>query len=98
MIWTADFWKGLAERGIKTFFQTGVAVAVAGAGADAVGISAGIADVSWGTVASVAGLAAILSVATSLGNADFVSGGPKEIEGLDLDDVPDEEVEGDEVV
>lgn len=66
MIWTKKFWKGLAERGIKTFFQSGVA---------AVGVSAVVVhDVNWITVGSTALLATILSAATSIGNADFVAG------------------------
>lgn len=70
MIWTKSFWKGAAERGIKTFFQAGVA---------AVGTSAVLlGDVNFGVVASTAALATILSVATSIGNADFTAGeGPK---------------------
>lgn len=74
MIWTVRFWKGAAERAIKTFFQTFVAVVAAGVGADAVGVTAALGDVGWGAAASVAGLAAVLSVATSLGDADFAAG------------------------
>lgn len=91
MIWTAEFWKGLAERAVKTFFQTGVSVAVIGAGQDAIGVSAGILDVDWATTGSVAILAALLSAATSIGNADFTSGGPAEDDGLDLDAIPEAE-------
>ena len=66
MIWTKAFWKGAAERGIKTFFQAGVA---------AVGTSAVVlGDVNFIVVASTAALATLLSVATSIGNADFTSG------------------------
>lgn len=70
----ANFWKGAAERAIKTFLQTFVAVVVAGLGADAVGVSAGLLDVSWLDALSVSALATILSVATSAGNADFTAG------------------------
>lgn len=70
MIWTKAFWMGAAERAVKTFFQTLVAtVAVL-----ATGEMVGIADVDWITVASVSGLATILSLATSIGNAGFTAG------------------------
>lgn len=71
---TKQFWTGALERAVKTFFQTFVAVALAGVGADAIGATAGIGDISWLNALSVAGLAAVLSVATSLGNADFTAG------------------------
>lgn len=74
-----NFWRGAAERAAKTFFQTFVAVALAGVGADAVGATASIGDISWLNALSVAALAVILSVATSLGNADFTAG--KMLEG-----------------
>ena len=74
MLWTADFWKGAAERALKTWFQTLVAVLVAGVGAETIGVTAGLLDVGWLDAASVATLAAILSVATSIGNADFTAG------------------------
>ncbi|MGP5071651.1 holin [Arthrobacter rhombi] len=71
---TKQFWQGAAERAVKTFFQVFVAVALAGVGADAIGNTAGIGDISWLNALSVAALAVILSVATSLGNADFTAG------------------------
>jgi hypothetical protein len=71
MIWTKEFWKGLGERAIKTFFQAGVAAAVT-AGIEA-GVS-GIDEVNWLRVLSVAALATVLSAATSVGNAEFVAG------------------------
>src|SRR5690606_41334955 len=73
MIWTKAFWQGAAERAIKTFFQTLVAVCVAGT----VGVEfPGLGAIDWVDAASVAGLAAVLSLATSLGNADFTAGEP----------------------
>lgn len=69
-IWTKSFWKGAGDRAIKTYLQTFVAVAIAGVGADAVGLTAGLQDVSWLDAASVAGLATLLSIATAVGNAD----------------------------
>ena len=71
---TVDFWKGAGERAIKTFLQTFVAVIVAGVGAEAVGVSAGLLDADWLTALSVAALAAVLSLATSVGNAEFTAG------------------------
>lgn len=65
MLWTALFWKGLAERAIKTFFQALVA---------AIGVAATLGDVNWLPIISTAGLAALLSAATSVGNADFAAG------------------------
>jgi len=71
---TKDFWKGAAERAIKTFVQTFVAVVVAQVGADAVGATAGLESVGWLPALSIAALATVLSVATSIGNADFTAG------------------------
>lgn len=66
MLWTLAFWKGLAERAIKTFAQ-----AVAGLLA---GDTVGLLDVDWGEVLSVAGLITLASVLTSIGNAGFTAG------------------------
>lgn len=73
---TKTFWLGAAERALKTFLQTFVAVLVASVGADTIGVTAGLGDVSWLTALSVAGLATVLSLATSIGNADFTAGKP----------------------
>lgn len=78
MIWSLDFWKGAGERAIKTFVQVFCAVVITGVGADAVGVSAGIADVSWLSALSVAALSALLSVGMSIGNASFTAGAPAE--------------------
>ena len=75
-MFTADFWKGALERAVKTFLQSFVAVLIASAGADAIGVTAGLGDVNWLSAASVAALATILSIATSVGNADFTAGAP----------------------
>lgn len=73
-MFTVAFLKGATERAVKTFLQTFVAVVVAGLGADAVGVSAGLLDVSWLDALSVSALATIMSLATSAGNADFTAG------------------------
>jgi len=73
-MWTVAFWKGAGERAIKTFFQTFVAVAIVGVGAEAVGATAGLLDIAWVDAASVALTATILSIATSIGNTDFTAG------------------------
>lgn len=52
-----SWWLKVAERSIKTFFQTFVAV---------IGTAFVISDVDWIQVLSASALAAILSVATSI--------------------------------
>lgn len=74
MLTTIAFWKGLAERALKTFAQTFVAVVILGIGAEAVGTTAGLTDVLWLDALSVAALATMLSALTSIGNADFTAG------------------------
>lgn len=74
---TASFWKDALERAVKTFAQTAAALLT--------GDGLGITDVSWGGVASVAGMAAAVSILTSIasapvgtpGNASLVDGGKK---------------------
>lgn len=66
MIWTVNFWQGAGERAIRTFAQAAAAMLSAGA--------VGVMDVDWMTVLSVALLAALMSLFTSIGNADFVAG------------------------
>ncbi len=71
-MWTASFWKGAGERAIKTFFQTFVAL---------IGTSAVLVqDVDWLLIVSGSALATILSLATSIGNADFTAGREKPVE------------------
>lgn len=66
MIWTTLFWRGAAERFVKTVAQTLVGYVVVG--------TTGLLDVDWLTAASVAGAAGLASLLTSIGNADFVAG------------------------
>lgn len=74
MIWTSRFWKGAGERALKTFVQSTLAALLA-----AVGTTVSAWDVSWldsGYDALGIGLmAAFLSLTTSIGNAEFTSGG-----------------------
>lgn len=67
MIWTKAFWKGAAERAIKSFAQ-GVVTAITG---DAI---LSLWDLDFGQVAGVGGLMALLSLFTSIGNPDFTAG------------------------
>jgi hypothetical protein len=55
---TAAFWKGAADRAIATFAQSLLATLTAG--------STGIVDLDFGQLASVSGLAALVSLVTSL--------------------------------
>lgn len=66
MIWTKAFWKGAAERGIKTFAATLAALLSAN------GI--GVLDVDWAQALSVSGLATVVSLLIAIGNADFTAG------------------------
>jgi hypothetical protein len=62
-MFTTRFWKQVGERAVKTFAQS--------AGALLVGDRLGLLTVDWPTVASVAGLAAVVSVLTSVASAPF---------------------------
>lgn len=62
---TKAFWSGALERAVKTFAQ----VLAAGLVADDV---LGVLDVDWTAGLSVAGLAAIVSVLTSVASAQLV--------------------------
>lgn len=60
------FWRGAAERAVKTFAQALIAVL----GADGFGLL----NAPWLTALSTAGMAALLSVLTSVATADTVAG------------------------
>jgi hypothetical protein len=62
---TAAFWKAAAERAVKTFAQAFAAFLVADA--------TGILEVDWVKGASIAGLATLLSVLTSVGSDAITS-------------------------
>lgn len=59
-MFTKTFWKDTAERAVKTFAQSMVAVMTAGA--------TGVLDVDWKNAVSVALLATLVSVFTSIGS------------------------------
>lgn len=69
-----DFWKGCTERAVKTFVQT--FIATLGVTVGAVYTTGDFMSLPWTTALVTAGVAAVLSVATSLGNVNFVSGKP----------------------
>lgn len=58
-MFTKTFWKDTAERAVKTFVQSLIAAAATGA--------TGVLDVDWVNAFSVAGLATLISVGTSVG-------------------------------
>jgi len=65
---TRAFWTAAFERAIKTLAQTAVAlVSVAGLG---------FLDIDWAQVASVAGLAAVVSILTSIASDRIGPVGP----------------------
>ncbi|WP_339000200.1 holin [Lactococcus garvieae] len=59
-MFTKTFWKDTAERAVKTFAQSAVAVLTAGA--------TGVLDVDWINLFSMALLATLVSVLTSVGS------------------------------
>jgi len=65
-MWSLEFWRAVAERGIKTLAQTAAAILV--------GDGVGLLEIDWCHVASVAVLAAIASVLTSIASG-IVTGG-----------------------
>lgn len=63
-----EFAKATLERAVKTFAQSAVALLTANA--------TGLLDVDWAQLASVSGLAAVVSVLTSIASAPFGGDGP----------------------
>jgi len=57
---TGKFWTAAFERAVKTFAQSLIAVGLAGA-TDLLGVN-------WGDALSIAGLAAVISILTSIGS------------------------------
>lgn len=70
-MFTIAFWKGAAERAVSTFAQAFVSV---------LGIAGlGLLDVDWAQTLSVAGLAAVLSLAKSIATPGFTAGTPEPV-------------------
>lgn len=65
MIWTGKFWKGAGERALKTFAQTLAAVFVLGVP---------VLDLDLVQGLQLAATAALASLLTSVGSAEFTSG------------------------
>ncbi|WP_176227982.1 holin [Escherichia coli] len=65
---TPEFWRGASERAIKTFAQALLGVLTGGA--------TGVLDVDWVAALSVAALATVVSLLTSLATPDFTAGAP----------------------
>jgi hypothetical protein len=76
-MWTKDFWKGAAERGIKTIAQTALAYFVIG--------TTGILDIDWVALGSVSAAAGLASLLTSIANPSFVAGKDEKVVQIDLD-------------
>lgn len=67
-MWTRAFWAAAAERSVKTLAQTAAALLV--------GAGTGLLDADWLAVASVSGMAAVVSLLTSVGSGALTDGGP----------------------
>lgn len=67
-MFTKAFWRAVAERAIKTFAQAAAALLVAD--------GTGLLDTDWQAAASVAGMAAVVSVLTSVGSGKIGGDGP----------------------
>ena len=70
---TKQWWRAAGIRAVKTMAQT--AVALIGTGA------VGFTDLDWARIASVAGVAAVLSLLTSVAGLPEVQPEPDEDEG-----------------
>lgn len=66
-MWTKDFWVDALERAVKTFAQAAVATISANA--------MGVLDVDWLAVLSVAALAGVISIFTSVASAPLSTRG-----------------------
>lgn len=83
---TAAFLKASVERALKTFAQTLAALLVAD-GTDLV-------STDWGGQLSVAGMAAVISILTSVGSGGLTGGGPSLTNSEVVDDSNDGTVHG----
>lgn len=67
-MFTLEFWKATAERAVKTFAQTLAAMLTAA--------GTGLLDAQWGQHLSVAAMAMVLSVLTSVASSRVGAPGP----------------------
>jgi hypothetical protein len=67
-LWTSTFWNATAERAVKTFAQAEAALLLAN--------GTGLLDTDWTTSLSVSGMAAVISVLTSVGSDAATGAGP----------------------
>ena len=67
-MFTLAFFRAAVERAVKTLAQTAAALLVAD--------GTGLLDTDWVTVASVAGMAAVVSLLTSIGSGAVTGGSP----------------------
>lgn len=67
-MFTAAFLSAILERAIKTFAQSAAALLV--------GNGTGLLDTDWKSVLSVAGIAAVVSLLTSIGSDALTGDGP----------------------
>lgn len=67
-IWTGAFWKAATERALKTFAQAEAALLVAD--------GTGVLDTDWTSSLSAAGMAAVISLLTSVASAGATGDGP----------------------
>lgn len=67
-MYSFTFWKDAVERAVKTVAQAAVAVLA--------GNATGLLDVDWVQIASVAGLAGLVSVLTSVGSGAVTKDSP----------------------
>jgi glyoxylate carboligase len=75
-MWSHTFWVAVTERSIKTIAQTAAALLV--------GNGVGLLNADWVSVLSVAGMAGVVSVLTSIGSATVGNDGPS-LAGEDLE-------------
>jgi hypothetical protein len=65
-MWTSHFWLCVAERSIKTLAQAAAAALIAA--------GTGLIDTNWVGILSVAGMAALISILTSIASGEITGG------------------------